>query len=180
MAYIAAEVTRGAIYCHFENKSDLFNALCERVRSPLETMQAADSELFVDYLMGRLLRNKVQVMRQVAHDPRSRRVFDILFFKCEYVEPDDLIVGRQRECFMNGKEKIKRILSEAVALHQLTADLDINLAYVMVQAAFSGMLPDWLFCTSNCDLSRDTENLCSVTMHALRTPPTLRKRTSAE
>lgn len=175
----AADVTRGAIYWHFENKSDLFNAMCERVRLPLETMKAADRELFVDDPMGLLLSNAVQVMCQVAHDPRSRRVFDILFFKCEYVEPDDPIVVRQRECFMSGKEKIKRMLSEAVALRQLPADLDIDLAYVMVHAAFSGMLSDWLFCPGNFDLSRDTENLFSAIIHALRTAPTLRRRPPA-
>ena len=170
----AADLTRGAIYWHFENKSDLFNAMCERVRLPLETMKAADSELFVNDPMGLLLSNAVQVMRQVVHDPRSRRVFDILFFKCEYVEPDDPIVVRQRECFMAGKEKIKRMLSEAVALRQLPADLDIDLGYVMVHATFSGLLSDWLFCPTNFDLSRNTENLFSATIHMLRTAPTLR------
>ena len=171
----AAEVTRGAIYWHFENKSDLFNAMCERVRLPLETMKEADSALFVNDPMGQLLSSAVQVMRQVVHDPRSRKVFDILFFKCEYVEPDDPIVVRQRECFMAGKVKVKRMLADAVALEQLPADLDIDLAYVMVHATFSGLLNDWLFAPDNFDLSRTAERLFSATIHMLRTAPTLRE-----
>jgi TetR/AcrR family acrAB operon transcriptional repressor len=171
----AAEVTRGAIYWHFENKSDLFNAMCERVRLPLETMKEADSALFVNDPMGQLLSSAVQVMRQVVHDPRSRKVFDILFFKCEYVDPNDPIVVRQRECFMAGKVKIKKMLSDAVALEQLPADLDIDLAYVMVHATFAGVLNDWLFAPDNFDLSRNAERLFSATIHMLRTAPTLRE-----
>src|SRR3546814_14350533 len=33
----AASVTRGAVYWHFQNKSDLFNAAVERVRMPMES-----------------------------------------------------------------------------------------------------------------------------------------------
>jgi TetR/AcrR family acrAB operon transcriptional repressor len=173
----AAEVTRGAIYWHFNNKGDLFNAMCERVRLPLETMKEAESALFVNDPMGQLLSNAVQVMRQVVHDPRSRKVFDILCFKCEYVDQNDPIVVRQRECFMAGKEKIIRMLSKAVALKQLPADLNIDLAYVMVHATFAGLLNDWLFAPDNFDLSRNAEKLFSATIHMLRTAPSLRKKT---
>jgi TetR/AcrR family acrAB operon transcriptional repressor len=171
----AAEVTRGAIYWHFENKSDLFNAMCERVRLPLEAMMGSDTDLRASDPIGQFLTACGKVMHQVAHDPRSRKVFDILFNKCEYVEPDDPIVVRQRECFMEGKKKIKLMLSDAVARQQLPADLDIDMAYVIVHATFSGLLHDWLFAPGNFDLSLYAEKLFSATIHMLRTAPTLRR-----
>jgi TetR/AcrR family acrAB operon transcriptional repressor len=170
----AADLTRGAIYWHFENKSDLFNAMCERVKLPLDEMMSAQTELRATDPLGQFLGDAVQVLRHVAHDPRSRKVFDILFNKCEYVEPDDPIVVRQRESFMAGKIKIKKMLSNAIAQGQLPADLDINLAYVMVHATFSGLLHDWLFAPGNFDLSLDAERLFSATIHMLRMAPTLR------
>ena len=171
----AAEVTRGAIYWHFENKSALFNAMCERVRLPLEAMMDADTDLRASDPIGQFLSACGKVMRQVAHDPRSRKVFDILFNKCEYVEQDDPIVVRQRECFMQGKEKIKQMLTDAVARKQLPADLDIDLAYVSVHATFSGLLHDWLFAPGNFDLSPYAEKLFAATIHMLRTAPTMRE-----
>jgi TetR/AcrR family acrAB operon transcriptional repressor len=170
----AADLTRGAIYWHFENKSDLFNAMCERVKLPLDEMMSAETEQRATDPLGQFLDDAVQVLRHVVHDARSRKVFDILFNKCEYVEPDDPIVVRQRESFMAGKTKIKKMLSNSVAQGQLPADLDINLAYVMVHATFSGLLHDWLFAPGNFDLSLDAERLFSATIHMLRMAPTLR------
>ena len=170
----AADVTRGAIYWHFENKSDVFNAMCERVKLPLEAMMDAETERRATDPLGQFLDDAVMVLRQVAHDPRSRKVFDILFNKCEYVEPDDPIVVRQRESFMTGKTKIKKMLSDAVSQNQLPADLDIDLAYVMVHATFSGLLHDWLFAPGNFDLAESAERLFSATLYMLRLAPTLR------
>lgn len=170
----AADLTRGAIYWHFENKSDLFNAMCERVKLPLDEIMSAQPEQRETDPLGQFLEDAVQVLRHVVHNERSRKVFDILFNKCEYVEPDDPIVVRQRESFKAGKVKIKTMLTNSVRQGQLPANLDIDLAYVMVHATFSGLLHDWLFAPGNFDLSRDAERLFSATIHMLRMAPTLR------
>lgn len=170
----AAEVTRGAIYWHFENKGALFNAMCERVRLPLEAIMEAETELRASEPIAQFLSDVVKVMHQVVHDPRCLKVFDILFNKCEYVEQDDPIVVRQRECFMDGKVKIKRMLNAAVALGQLPEDLDIDMAYVIIHATFTGLLHDWLFTPAGFDLSQYSGKLFAATVHMLRTAPTLR------
>jgi TetR/AcrR family acrAB operon transcriptional repressor len=169
----AADVTRGAIYWHFENKSHLFNAMCERVKLPLDAMMDAETELRATDPLGQFLNDAVQVLRHVVHDPRTRKVFDILFNKCEYVDQDDPIVVRRRESFMKGKAKIRKMLTNSIARGQLPANLDIDLAYVMVHATFSGLLHDWLFAPGNFDLSKDAERLFSATIHMLRTAPSL-------
>ena len=38
----AAGVTRGAIYWHFKNKSDVFAAMCDRVNLPVEALCAPE------------------------------------------------------------------------------------------------------------------------------------------
>jgi TetR/AcrR family acrAB operon transcriptional repressor len=171
----AAGLTRGAIYWHFENKGDLFNAMCERVKLPLEAIMDAENASRDADPLGQFLRNAVQVLQRVAKDSRSRKVFDILFNKCEYVDPDDPIVVRQRAGFMVGKTKIKRTLLRAVAQKQLPADLDINLGYVMVHAAFSGLLHDWLFAPGNFDLLENADRLFTATIYMLKMAPTLRE-----
>src|SRR6266550_672718 len=41
----AAKLTRGAIYWHFDNKTDLFDAMMERISLPMEEMVERDGEL---------------------------------------------------------------------------------------------------------------------------------------
>lgn len=80
----AAGMTRGAIYWHFKNKVELFEAIHARVRLSVdeignEVLAAADPVSgLCDYWTKFLLR--------VAHDEQHRRVLDILFRKCEYVD----------------------------------------------------------------------------------------------
>lgn len=178
----AADVTRGAIYWHFQNKSDLFNEMCERVRLPLEALIDGNADLRHYDPLQQFQQAAVSVMHQVATDRHTRKVFDILFNKCEFVDPNDPILLRQRECFMQGREKITRILSEAVALKQLPSDLNVDLAYVVAHAMFSGVLHDWLFAPGNFDLERDAENIMTAMIHMLKTAPTLRpvKKREAE
>ncbi|MDP9108966.1 MAG: TetR family transcriptional regulator, partial [Pseudomonadota bacterium] len=47
----AAQVSRGAIYWHFANKAELFNAMYERVRLPMEAM-VEDAEAEQDAQRG--------------------------------------------------------------------------------------------------------------------------------
>jgi TetR/AcrR family acrAB operon transcriptional repressor len=82
----AAGVTRGAIYWHFAHKSDLFTEMFDRVLLPLDELKAASLDPNEPDPLGRLMEICKVCLRDTANDPRRRRVFDILFLKCELVE----------------------------------------------------------------------------------------------
>ena len=75
-----AGATRGAIYWHFKDKADLFNAMMERVRLPLEA-----AARFVDHPaqdpLDVIENGMVGALRQVTTDPQVRRVFEIATHK---------------------------------------------------------------------------------------------------
>ena len=80
----AAGVTRGAIYWHFKNKVDLFEAMHARVRLSVDEIES-EALSATDPLTG--LRDYwTHSLLRVAHDEQHRRVIDILFRKCEYVD----------------------------------------------------------------------------------------------
>lgn len=98
----AAGVTRGAIYWHFANKSDLFDALFERVFAPLEER----FEAMHDELRENPQVNPVDSMRnmaldfvgRVASDPRCFRLVEISWHKCEYVGEMATVRDNHLEC----------------------------------------------------------------------------------
>jgi TetR/AcrR family acrAB operon transcriptional repressor len=155
----AANVTRGAIYWHFRNKSDLFVAMCERVRLPMEAMVKASGNDLENDPLGQLRSNCVFILRETMLNEHSRKVFSIIFHKCEFVDAADPIQIRQQESFFNGTDNIERILRNAVKKGQLPSTLDTRLAAIMFHASLSGLLNNWLFSPSSFDLARNAEKL---------------------
>lgn len=78
----ATGVTRGAIYWHFRNKSDLFESMLERVRLPMaEMVESVTSES--TGCLEDLRKLCVFGLIALVDDPRYCRVYQILFHHAE-------------------------------------------------------------------------------------------------
>jgi TetR/AcrR family acrAB operon transcriptional repressor len=168
-----ARLTRGAIYWHFRNKSDLFNTLCERVRLPMEELIIAGVDP-VDPL-GHLRRECTSFLKQTAENPHTRKVLDVLFHKCEFVDPADPVYVRHQEAFLRGRKLISDFLAAAVNKGQLPSNLNIPLATTMFQASVDGILKNWLFLPDCFDLAATAEQLVDASLDTVRHAPALRK-----
>lgn len=82
----AAGVTRGAIYWHFRNKTDLFDAMYCRVHDPVEDLVNQSLALEDEGAIEALRNFCVQSLLSLARDRRRRRVYSILFHHCEFVD----------------------------------------------------------------------------------------------
>jgi TetR/AcrR family transcriptional regulator, acrAB operon repressor len=174
LADIAAHagVTRGAIYWHFANKADLFTAMFDRVLLPLDELIEGDDDP-ADPL-ARLAEVLKWCLRGVNTDPQRRRVFDILFLKCEFVDEMGPVKLRHQTNMQAGVAKIERDLQCAVAKGQLPADLDTRRAALFLHAFIGGFLHDSLMFPPSMDLALHTEPLIDACIAMLRTSPTLR------
>lgn len=172
----AAGVTRGAIYWHFKNKDDLFEAMCERVCLPMEAMVEAQKEEHNLDPLARLRYLCLLVLSETVNNPHSRKVFDIMLHKCELVDATATIFMRQKEGYMEAMEDIERLLREAVAEGQLPSDLDIRLSAVTVHAMLLGLMNNWLLVPESFDLSSAGEAIVDACIEGLRQSVLLRKR----
>jgi TetR/AcrR family transcriptional regulator, acrAB operon repressor len=173
---LAAEVTRGAIYWHFKNKSDLFDAMCQRIRLPMETMVETIADEHTPDPLGQLRTTCRFLFNETMSNPHYRKVLDIVFHKCEFVDPTDPIYIRQQEWFQHGMVNMELILGNAITKKQLPPDLDIRLARIFFCSAIDGLLKNWLFVPGCFELGKDAEVLVDACIEALNCVPSLRER----
>ena len=139
----AAGVTRGAVYWHFKDKADLFNAMMERVTLPLESELAGVYQAPgdpIDALVTRLLHS----FAQIAGDARTQRVLNIAVMLVEHVE--DLWPVRDRHVQMDraNVERMRRVLERASALRQQPLPAAAQPLAEGLHAMVRGLVYSWL------------------------------------
>ncbi|AOE86946.1 TetR family transcriptional regulator [Pseudomonas sp. TCU-HL1] len=172
----AAGVSRGAIYWHFENKTDLFQAMLERIHMPLEELaRASESEDEPDPL-GRMHQLLVRLLKRVELDPQSRRIHEILRHKVEYTEELGDLRQKMQDHSTECDLRIAKALRNAVSRGQLPADLDCGRAAISLHAYIEGIQTNWLLVPDGYSLAAEAECLVNSLMDMLRFSPALRVR----
>lgn len=170
----AAGMTRGAIYWHFKNKSDLFNAMCDRVRLPMEELSESGIDAGTDDPLGHVRNTCIFFLKECAQNPHLHKVVDILFRKTEFVDTSDLMYIRQHEAFLRGRDRLIRSLTLAVEKGSLSAEMNVRLAVILFQASIEGILQHWLFSPESFSLADEAERLVDACLDAVRHAPSLR------
>jgi len=145
---IAQEIglTRGAVYWHFRDKAELFDAMMQRATMPLEqgvrdpASSAHDAPLTLTELRWRL----VNVFWLASHNERMRRVFEIAMQKVEYTGEMSALKERKLAARRGWREQNRAAFEQAKTQGQLPATLDSQLAAIALVSLVDGLLHHWI------------------------------------
>lgn len=170
LAQIAEEagLTRGAIYWHFANKADLFEAMMQRVIAPIEAgclnpaLAAADDPLTAMRSLA------LDFLLQLARDVKHQRVFDIALHKSEYV--GELAVARDRhlDCARRHRALLEATMRSAQAKGQVAPQVTPIIAAEGLIALVDGLLMNWTLDNQLFPLADYAEPIINTYLDGLR------------
>ncbi|TLM76458.1 TetR family transcriptional regulator [Microbulbifer harenosus] len=140
-----AGVTRGAVYGHFQNKTDLFSALADRIQLPDESLCQAPQQSCDP--LGELRTRWLFLYRELMANEQLRRIFTIILMRCEWVPENGEINQRCAQGHAEGTVRLRNLIENAVSVGQLPADLDIQVVVPVIHAGILGLLQEWLMNT---------------------------------
>jgi len=171
-----AGVTRGAIYWHFSNKADLVQAMLDTLHEPLDELaKASENQDELDPL-GCMRKQLVDLFRQVAIDPKTRRINEILFHKCEFTDEMCDLRRQRKVASVDCNSRIEEARNNAVHREQLPATLDTRRAAISLHAYIDGILGQWLLVPDSFALHKEAESWVDIGIEMLRLSPALRHR----
>ncbi len=172
----AAGVTRGAIYWHFKDKADVFEAMMDRVTLPLEDILAAAGDGVAGDPLALLKLCTTDVLLRTARDKHLQRVFDIAYHKCEYVGDAANVrerhIASQQDCL----RQIEKGFKACAVAGALPADLNAKEAALGALSLVSGLIANWVLDPKSFSLERHAASLVDTYFRGLATsaPPAAR------
>lgn len=169
----AAGVTRGAIYWHFKNKSDLFSEIWELSEASISDLETEYRAKFPDDPLSVLREILVYILEATVVEERRRLMMEIIFHKCEFVGEMAVLQEAQRNLCLESYDRIEHTLNECIKAKLLPESLLTRRTAVLM-----GVMENWLFSPQSFDLKKEARDYVAILLEMCQFCPTLHNQTS--
>ncbi|MBQ0831957.1 TetR family transcriptional regulator [Marinobacter sp.] len=157
-----ANLTRGAFYWHFKNKQDIFKAMLDRQSVQLGQLGLTMDEPGDADPLALLRASILFVVREIERDPSRRRVYEIVFQKCEMTAQNEPIGTLLRNNVLIGSERMHAAFTSAIRQNYMPKNLDIDSAITHLHVQVTGVVYLWLLLPGTFDLQSQATRLIDL------------------
>lgn len=172
----AAGVTRGAIYWHFKDKSDLFGEIWELSESSIGDLEIEYRAKFPDDPLSVLREILVYILEATVVEERRRLMMEIIFHKCEFVGEMAVLQQAQRNLCMESYDRIEQVLKDCISAQMLPGKLLTRRAAILMRSYVSGIMENWLFAPGSFDLKKEARDYVAILLEMFQFCPTLHEK----
>jgi len=149
LEHIASEanVTRGAVYWHFENKTEIFHAIREQVFLPLidsidDTLSPAIKN--IENPLNQIEASLSNTINQLNDNQQMREIYEIMMIKCEYVDEFATVLHQMMNNCTCIVEKLEAAYMRAKEQDMLSTKLSPRALALDTHLFFGGLLHMWV------------------------------------
>jgi TetR/AcrR family acrAB operon transcriptional repressor len=163
-----AGVTRGAIYWHFANKTDLLNTLWDQVLLFYAPLAEASENPDEPDPLGKLKALYLSFFIGMVEDQRQQQLFRLLFDDSDRSKDTEVIRVRHAQIRRERLQGIQNTLNNAKAKGQLPSEFDVRLGAISVLVYIYGLIANWIMTPELFDIRRDVPDLIEGMVQMLR------------
>jgi len=141
-----ASVTRGAVYWHFKNKLDIFEALYDELHESAADSILADLNELDDLdnpaadPLHRLEQRCTELLVDVQENPRKHAILSLFFLKCDYSGEMEIFLEKQRQGKLRNIELFTRYFNRAISQGQLAENTNARTLSVALSCYLTGIV----------------------------------------